>query len=52
LAGYARGNGRRQYDVTRDGQRFVMFRLTDEAQGTQLVLVQNFFEELRRKTGG
>ena len=41
------------YDVTADDQRFVMIRLTplDLGTGTELILVENFFEELKAKVG-
>jgi len=36
------------YDVSPDGERFIMVRpLGDQAQG-DMILVQNFFEELKR----
>jgi serine/threonine-protein kinase len=38
------------YDVSLDDQRFVMIRLEDAAEG-ELILVQNFFEELKAKVG-
>ncbi len=39
-----------QYDVTRDGQRFMMIRdLEDEA--SKLIIVLNFFDELKRRVG-
>ena len=38
------------YDVAPDGQQFILIRGRDEAPG-QVVLVQNFFEELRAKVG-
>ncbi len=34
------------YDVTADDQRFVMIRLPDES--SELIVVENFFEELKR----
>ena len=41
----------RSYDITSDGQRFVMLRLQDERAQTaeQLTVAENFFGELRRK---
>jgi serine/threonine-protein kinase len=42
----------RVYDVTPDGRRFVMLRLDPGALGenaAQLIVVQNFFEELEQK---
>ena len=41
--------GRPQYDVTRDGQRFIMLRPVGGDVQTKLILVQNFFEELRTR---
>ena len=43
---YARGY--RQYDVAPDDQRFVMLRLVGATQDNQLIVIQNFFEELRQ----
>jgi serine/threonine-protein kinase len=41
----------RQYDVTPDDQRFIMLRpVGDDVQG-ELILVLNFFEELRTRVG-
>jgi hypothetical protein len=39
------------YDVTPDGQRFLMLKPTEQAQAapTQIVVVQNWFEELKQK---
>jgi Tol biopolymer transport system component len=36
------------YDVSPDGKRFVMIRLSTD-RGAPLVVVENFFEELKRK---
>jgi Tol biopolymer transport system component len=39
------------FDVSRDGQRFLMIRDADEGRGTEepeIVIVQNWFEELKR----
>jgi Tol biopolymer transport system component len=44
---YRRGNGHPMYDVGPDDQRFVMLRYSDEGPW-ELILVQNFFEELKR----
>jgi serine/threonine-protein kinase len=42
----------RQYDVTPDGERFIMVRpVGDCAQGA-LIVVENFFEELKARVGG
>jgi len=39
------------YDVSTDGQRFLMLKPTEQAQSapTQIVVVQNWFEELKRR---
>ena len=38
------------YDVSADGQRFLMLKPTQQAQAaTQIVVVQNWFEELKQK---
>jgi serine/threonine-protein kinase len=36
------------YDVSRDGRRFVVLEAMDISAPTELILVQNWFEELRR----
>ena len=41
----------RTYDISPDGERFLMIKeggLGDETEPTQLILVQNWFEELNR----
>ena len=38
-----------QYDVSPDGERFLMIRPKSSATPGQLILVQNFFEELRAR---
>ncbi len=40
-----------QYDVSPDGERFVMIRHRGAETAGELVLVQNFFEELKAKVG-
>jgi dipeptidyl aminopeptidase/acylaminoacyl peptidase len=43
----------RNYDVSLDGQRFLMLKAVDEDQGLQqIVVVQNWFEELKRRMAG
>jgi serine/threonine protein kinase len=42
----------RGYDVTADGQRFVMIREADADTGIEIIVVENFFEELRERVGG
>jgi len=41
----------RQYDVSPDDQRFIMLRPVGGDAGRELILVQNFFEELRARVG-
>ncbi|MFB3112403.1 MAG: hypothetical protein ACE10G_10255, partial [Gemmatimonadales bacterium] len=43
----------RMYDITPNDQRFVMIRVQAEAgrDDTQLIVVENFFEELKAKVG-
>ena len=45
---YASSGSHQQYDVTPDGQRFVMIRNRGTGERT---LVENFFEELKAKVG-
>ena len=59
MADYLTSNGRPMYDVSPDDQRFVMLRIggiadiadDDVDSETELILVQNFFEELRQRMG-
>ena len=46
---YGAMSGRRSYDVTSDGQRFLMVQALDPLPepATELILVSNWFEELR-----
>jgi hypothetical protein len=39
------------YDVSRDGQRFLMLKSAEQEQGapTQISIVLNWFEELKRR---
>ena len=41
----------KMYDVTPDDQRFVMLRRITRPLSTQLIVVENFFEELKAKVG-
>ena len=41
----------RRYDVTPDGQRFVMIRNLGAEEASELIVVENFFEELKAKVG-
>jgi len=40
-----------QYDVSPDDQRFIMVRLGSSNQGGQLIVVENFFEEIVERVG-
>ncbi len=39
------------YGVTADAQRFVMIRLGGSGDAGELIVVENFFEELKAKVG-
>jgi serine/threonine-protein kinase len=50
-ASYSGGGGRgggRTYDVSPDGQRFLMVKSSGAISAPELVVVMNWFEELRR----
>jgi hypothetical protein len=40
---------RRHYDVTPDGQRFLMVQRADGARRGQVIVVENWAEEIRQK---
>ena len=40
-----------RYDVTRDDERFVMIRFRGGGEAGELILVENWFEELKAKVG-
>jgi hypothetical protein len=48
--GYGRGNPVRSYDLSLDSRRFLMVKLEQRkpAPVTELTLIQNWFEELKR----
>ena len=52
-AGYVRNNAYAIYDVASDDQRFVMLRIGDRenAVASELILVENWAEELRQRVG-
>ena len=54
VAGYMRHSAYAMYDVTPDDQRFMMLRIGNEenAAASELILVTNWFEELRERLGG
>jgi len=51
MADYLPSNGQAMYDVSPDDQQFVMLRISDEAADSQLILVTNWFEELKERLG-
>ena len=46
-----RAAGETFYDVTLDDQRFVMIRNVGVEEAGELIVVANFFEELKAKVG-
>ena len=48
---YATYDGRTQYDVSRDGQRFLMVRKIGGGPSSQVVLVKNWLTEFKAKSG-
>ena len=52
LAGYRRARNRQQYDVSPDGQRFVMIRDRANAGGRGVVYVEIWFSKLLAKVVG
>ena len=50
MADYLLSNGRAQYDVSPDDQRFVMLRFADGG-GMELVLLPDFFDGLQGRWG-
>ena len=50
LAGYAREFDYHEYDVAPSGNRFIMNRLLTTAGDTRLIVVDNWFAELRERT--
>ena len=51
MDGYLTARGHAMYDVSPDDQRFVMLRIDAEFGSTELILVENWAEELRQRTG-
>ena len=50
MANYRSDYFHRPYDVTPDGQRFVMIRIFEKEPGMEdLIVVENWFQELRQK---
>jgi hypothetical protein len=52
LDGFLLGISYPLVDVSRDDQRFVMLRMVSSTDTGRLILVQNFFEELKDRVGG
>ncbi len=50
VRGYFVESAGRTYDISRDGERFLMIKEggSDETSSTEFILVQNWFEELKR----
>ena len=46
--GYWQGAPGHTYDIAPDGERFLMIKESDEISSTEFILVQNWFEELKR----
>jgi hypothetical protein len=51
LDGFANSAARQEYDVTADDQRFVMIQYRDRGDASELIVIENFFEELKAKVG-
>ena len=48
---YESDRDHRTYDISADDQRFVMIKRSSEASDPKLVLVENWFEELKERVG-
>ncbi len=51
VQGFRSDTFHQQYDVTPDDQRFVMIRTPGGQEAGELIVVENFFEELKAKVG-
>ena len=49
--GFRSATQHQAYDVTPDDQRFVMIRTRGDVEVVELIVVENFFEELKAKVG-
>ena len=47
--GYRSNASGQEYDVSLDGERFIMIRQAGAVDAAKLILVQNFFEELKAR---
>ena len=48
FGGYYAGAAARTYDISPDGERFLMIKESDQTSSTEFIFVQNWFEELKR----
>ena len=48
VRGYFVESAGRTYDIFRDGERFLMIKEGAGGESTEFILVQNWFEELKR----
>ncbi len=51
VEGFRFATNRQMYDVTPDDQRFVMIRNLGGPEASEMIVVENFFEELKAKVG-
>jgi hypothetical protein len=51
IQGFLSAAVHQQYDVTPDDRRFVMIRNIGEQEASELIVVENFFDELKAKVG-
>jgi eukaryotic-like serine/threonine-protein kinase len=49
LAGYRLPTNGRSYDIAPGDQRFLLLRLIENTTRNEVIVVENFFEELKRK---
>ncbi len=49
MTGYRTAGNGRMYDVTPDDRRFLMLRVLPSEKASEVIVVQNFFEELKAK---
>ena len=49
LAPYLTGNGHASYDISPDNRRLVMSKTVEGEDANQLILVDNWFEELKER---
>jgi serine/threonine-protein kinase len=49
--GFRTAENRHEYDVAPDGERFVFLRFMRDADPTEIIIVENWFEELKERVG-